>query len=364
MTTPINEEYMREALELAKRGRGRVEPNPMVGCVIVKDRRIVGRGYHHKFGEAHAEVEALREAGAAAEGADVYVTLEPCAHYGKTPPCTEALIETKVGRVIIAKGDVNPKTAGLGIQRLREAGIEAVSGVLETEARELNAPYIKLMTKGLSYVTAKWAMSLDGKIATYSGDSRWISCDESRRIVHQLRNEVDAVMVGVGTVLVDDPLLTCRIPGGRSPRRIIVDSTARIPVFSNIVQTAADIPTFVAVTDAAPAERLEQLKDTGCIILKMPANDGRVCIGSLVAETGRLQLTNILVESGGTLLASAIEEKVVDEVKVFVAPLLIGGKNAHTAVAGTGFATIAESLRLKKITFRPVGNDVLIEGRL
>ncbi|NQT19412.1 MAG: bifunctional diaminohydroxyphosphoribosylaminopyrimidine deaminase/5-amino-6-(5-phosphoribosylamino)uracil reductase RibD [Planctomycetes bacterium] len=363
MTAYSKEEFMREALELARRGRGRVEPNPMVGCVIAKNGAVVGRGRHRSFGGDHAEVEALRDAGADAAGADVYVTLEPCAHHGKTPPCTDALIRADVKRVIMAMSDPFPQTGGIGPKKLADAGIEVETGLLEHDARELNASYLKLVTCGRSYVIAKWAMSLDGKIATRTGDSRWISGEESRKLVHEIRNEVDAIMVGVGTVLHDDPQLTCRIPGGRNPRRIIVDGPAETPPASQLVRTAREVETIIATTEAAPAERTDPLAEAGCEIIRLPAKDGLISVADLLAETARRRFTNILVEGGGGLLASMFEEDVVDEVRVFVAPVIIGGAGARAPVAGCGVEKLCNALRLRTVTTRRVGDDTLIVGR-
>jgi len=364
MTPKPREHYMRLALDLARRGKGRVEPNPMVGCVIVKDGRIIGRGRHEFYGGPHAEINALKEAGASAEGADVFVTLEPCAHYGKTPPCTDALIRAKVARVIVAMADPFPQTAGIGPRRLRGAGIPVETGLLEHEARELNAPYLKMVTRKQSYVIAKWAMSLDGKIATRTGDSRWISGEESRRLVHRFRNEVDAVMVGVGTVLQDDPQLTCRIDGGRNPRRIIVDAQAMTPIASRVVATAPEVETIIATPQDAPPERVEALAAAGCTIIPLPARNGRLRISDLLAATAERKITNIMVEGGAGLLASVFEERAADEVRVFVAPIFIGGKDAPSPLAGYGVERIAECLRLRTVQSRRIGEDTLIEGRL
>jgi len=355
---------MREALELARLGKGRAEPNPMVGCVIVKDGVAVGRGYHRKFGGPHAEADALLHAGDRAEGADVYVTLEPCAHWGKTPPCTDALIKAKVKRVFAAMEDPFPQTHGIGPRKLREAGVAVEFGLLAEDARELNAPYLKLITQGQSYVIAKWAMSLDGKISTRTGDSKWISSDASRRVVHELRNDAAAVMVGLGTVLQDDPELTCRLDGGRNPCRIIVDSSARTPVESRLVRTARDISTIIAVTQAAPPQRVKALEDAGCAVLRLDSADGRVDVRHLLRETAAMRLTNVLVEGGSRLLGSMFESGMVDEVRVFVAPIVIGGQPATTPVAGQGVAAIAESLRMRKIDIRRIGDDFMIEARI
>ena len=367
------ESFMQEALELAARGRGRVEPNPMVGCVLVKDSQIVGRGWHQAFGGPHAEVNALADAGPAAEGADAYVTLEPCAHWGKTPPCVDALIRAKVRRVFAAIEDPFPQTAGLGPSRLCEAGICIRFGLLANPARELNAPYLKLLTTGRSYVIAKWAQTADNKL-TCPG-RRWISCQQSRLLVHQMRNEVDAIMIGIGTVLADDPLLTCRLQAtdplltcrlasdptdpadptdpshaanaatnGRDPRRIIIDTTARTPLTSRIVQTAREVPTIIAVTDAAPAERLQDLHDAGCEILVLPAENGRVSLPALFDETGRRRHTNILLEGGAQLLSAALSQGLVDEARIFAAPFNADDSSAPQAPSHPFFRETARRM--------------------
>ena len=379
---------MQEALELAARGRGRVEPNPMVGCVLVKCGRVVGRGWHQAFGGPHAEVNALADAGPAAEGADAYVTLEPCAHWGKTPPCVDALIRAKVGRVLAAIEDPFPQTAGLGPRKLREAGISIEFGLLADSARELNAPYFKLLATGRSYVIAKWAQTTDCRLACPG--RRWISCEQSRALVHQMRNEVDAIIVGIGTVLADDPLLTCRMPVNdegehngsplrrddvrprddvrrrgepscsplpsvwsqstvRNPRRIIIDSTGRTPLSSRIVQTARAIATIIAVTEAAPRDRLKSLHDAGCEILILPAGNGRVSLPALFAETGRRRYTNILLEGGAQLLAAAFRHELVDEARVFAAPF---SADDSTAPPAPGYPSFRETAR------RQIGDDL------
>src|SRR5262245_57065762 len=254
-------EWMAQALALAERGRGYVEPNPLVGAVVVRDGRLVGEGWHRRYGEAHAEVNALHEAGEAARGATLYVTLEPCCHHGKTPPCTDAVLRFGVRRVVAAMTDPFPRVAGGGVERLRTAGLEVETGLLEADARRLNAPYLKLLATGRPYVHAKWAMTLDGKLATRTGDSKWISSDASRRRVHELRGRMDAILVGIGTALADDPLLTARPPGPRTARRIVLDSRLRLPPTSRLVQTAREVLTTVvaaASADEGAAGRLPQ----------------------------------------------------------------------------------------------------------
>ncbi len=360
---PEDERFMQMALELAAKGRGRVEPNPMVGAVAVKDGKVVGQGYHEYIGGPHAEVRALDEAGPSAKGATLYVTLEPCAHYGKTPPCAERVIEAGIKRVVLAVMDPNPETAGRGAEGLRQAGIDIVSGVLEEEARKLNAPFFKLMTVGMPYVIAKWAMSLDGKTATHTGDSRWVSSRESRVYVHKVRSQVDAVMVGIGTVLRDDPLLTCRqIEGGRNPKRLVVDGQARLPLDSQLVRTLSEAEVLVATTDRAPRERLDRLNGAGCRLLVVKGKGNRVELRELMKMLGKERITNVLVEGGGTLTASLFDEGLVDRVMVFVAPKIIGGGEARLPVSGIGVDKVEDALGLKDVSVTRLAEDVLIEG--
>ena len=356
--------YMQIALDLAARGRGRVEPNPMVGAVVVTDGRIAGRGWHKQFGGPHAEVSALHDAGPAGSGATIYVTLEPCCHHGKTPPCSDAVIAAGIKRAVVAMVDPFPDVAGRGLEQLRQAGLEVEAGVLEARARQLNAPFVKLVTAGRPYVIVKWAMSLDGKIATRTGDSQWISSEPSRQRVHELRNVVDAVMIGVGTALADDPQLTCRIEGGRNPRRIVVDSSARTSVGSKLVQTAREVETIIAATGDAPTERVEALEGAGCEVLLLPPRDGRVDLAALMDELGRRKLTNVLVEGGGELLGGIIRQDLADRAMVFVAPKVIGGREAPGPVGEEGVASLAEALSLEQVHVEHIGPDLLVEGEL
>jgi len=356
--------FMRRALELAERGRGRVEPNPMVGAVAVRDGRIVGEGYHGGFGGPHAEPHAIAAAGEACKGATLYVTLEPCTHYGKTPPCVPAVIAAGFRRVVAAMIDPDPRTQGGGIVALRTAGLEAEVGLLEAEARRLNAPFVKLTLTGLPYLTAKWAMSLDGKTATRTGDSRWISCPESRERVHTVRGQVDAILVGIGTVLADDPLLTARPPGPRVAARVVADSAARLPLGSRLVQTAAEAPVIVAATALAPPERRAALEAAGVEVLVLPAEEGRVSLQALLEELGRRRMTNVLLEGGGELCAAALAGRLADKLMVFVAPTVIGGREAPTPAEGLGVANLANALHAKDWAMRRVGRDALIEAWL
>ena len=299
----------------------------------------------------------------AAVGATLYVTLEPCCHHGKTPPCTDAILAAGIARVVAAVGDPFPRVAGGGLAALDAAGVRVEVGCEADAARELNAPYWKRLTTGRPYVIAKWAMTLDGKTAVASGDSRWISSDESRRRVHELRGRMDAILVGVGTVEADDPRLTVRPPGPRRPARIVLDSSARLATDTELVRTASDVPVLVAVTDRAPADRRDRLISAGCEVLAFPGS-GPVPLTSLLEELGRRGMTNILVEGGGRVLGSFLDEGHVDAVEVYVAPILEGGDHARTAIRGEGRSLMSGSPRLEDVGIDRVGDDVRIRGRL
>jgi diaminohydroxyphosphoribosylaminopyrimidine deaminase/5-amino-6-(5-phosphoribosylamino)uracil reductase len=348
--------WMRRALELADRGRGHVEPNPLVGAVVVRGGVIVGEGWHQRYGAAHAEVNALAAAGEAARGATLYVTLEPCCHHGKTPPCTDAVMRAEVRRIVAAMSDPFPQVAGRGTELLRAAGVEVEVGLCEAEARRLNAPYLKLLRTGRPYVHAKWAMTLDGKIATRSGDSKWISNEASRRRVHELRGRVDAVVVGVGTALADDPLLTARPPGPRTAARVVLDSRGRTPPTCRLVRTARETPTLV-VTAGAPSPDLQAL---GCEVL--PLGGQQPAVAALLDELGRRRMTNVLVEGGSGVLGSFLDAGEIDEVHVFIAPRLAGGAEALTAVGGCGVERIAEALALAGWRVEGIDGDVYLHG--
>jgi diaminohydroxyphosphoribosylaminopyrimidine deaminase/5-amino-6-(5-phosphoribosylamino)uracil reductase len=350
---------MRWALDLAERGRGHVEPNPLVGAVVVREEQIIGAGWHRRFGEAHAEIHALAGAGEAAQGATLYVTLEPCCHHGKTPPCTEAVLRAGVRRVVAAMSDPFPQVAGRGADLLRTAGVIVDIGVCEAEARRLNAPYLKLLADGRPYVHAKWAMTLDGKIATRSGDSKWISNEASRRRVHELRGRMDALIVGIGTVLTDDPLLTARPPGPRTALRTILDSQGRLPATCQLARTARQTPTLIAVVFS---EREDELKSLGCEVLKLPTSEGRPAILALLDELGRRRMTNVLVEGGAAVLGSFLDARAIDEVHVYIAPRLAGGAAARTPIAGAGVERIADALALTQWRMEPIAGDVLLHG--
>ncbi len=356
--------YMQEALVLAAKGRGAVEPNPMVGCVLVKAGRVVGRGYHQEFGKCHAEVKAIRNAKAAAKGATLYVTLEPCTHQGKTPPCTDAIVRAGIKKVVWAMTDPHKVTRGKAKRILTRAGIQTDSGLCSAEARALNAPYIKLITTGMPYVTAKWAMTLDGKIASSLGDSKWITTSRSRRVAHRMRSESDAVLVGLWTVKADDPLLTCRIPGGTHPLRVVADTRAQLPLTSRLVHTAGRAETVVLTSSAAPAARLRALERAGCRILTVRRAKRGVDLVSAMEKLGRLQVTNLLIEGGGALLGSAFDARIVDRVAVFIAPKILGGKQARSPHEGQGIEQIRNALTLRTMRVTPLDPDLLIEGEV
>lgn len=365
MATPdVDEKYMALALELAEKGRGKVEPNPMVGAVLVKDGEIVGKGYHQVFGGAHAEINAIHEGGTNCRGATLYVSMEPCAHYGKTAPCVDAIIKAGIIKVVAAVVDPNPITSGKGIQQLKEAGIEVVVGVMEMQAKRLNAPFFKLMQKELPYITVKWAMSIDGKIATHTGESRWITSDESRKYAHKIRGQMDGVLVGINTVVRDDPLLTCRIEGGRNPKRIVVDNSALLPVNSRLLNTINEGEIIVAVSKNAQRNRVEKLEQLGCKIIQTKDMNGRVDLKELFQRLGERKLTNILVEGGSRVITSVIEGRLADRVMVFVAPIIIGGAGAKSPVLGTGINKISEAAEIDEIEIKRFSNDIVIEGTL
>ncbi len=355
---------MGRALELARRGEGRTRPNPPVGAVVVRDGAIVGEGFHPRAGEPHAEVFALREAGEAARGADLYVTLEPCCHHGRTGPCTEAVLAAGIARVFVGVLDPNPKVSGGGVAILRSAGVAVEAPVLETECRRLIAPFAKHITTGAPYVILKSAMTLDGRIASGAGDSRWISSEASRAHVHRLRDTVDAIMVGIGTVLQDDPRLTTRLPeGGRDADRIVVDARLQIPEDAALLDLHSSAATVIATTSHAPAEKIERLRRRGVQVLEFPiAKAGGVDLCALMQRLGALGYQSVLLEGGARLNGAALREGIVDRVQIFIAPLLLGGDDGPSLAAGTGMPTIAEAKRLKDVRVTRFGDDTLIEG--
>ncbi|QXM09068.1 bifunctional diaminohydroxyphosphoribosylaminopyrimidine deaminase/5-amino-6-(5-phosphoribosylamino)uracil reductase RibD [Geomonas subterranea] len=352
---------MRLALSEARKGVGKTAPNPAVGCVIVKDDAIVGKGWHKKAGTPHAEVHALRKAGALAQGADVYVTLEPCSHFGKTPPCAKALIEARVSRVYVAMVDPNPLVSGRGIAMLREAGIEVEVGLLEAESRELNLPFIKWIQTRRPYVVLKSAITLDGKSATASGDSKWVTGDAARREVHRLRGRLDAIMVGVGTVIKDDPLLTCRVPGGKDPLRVIVDSTLRIPRHAALFSLKSQATTVIATCCADPA-RGDALSAHGVEVLVCKERDGRVDLDDLLSKLGERGVQSVLLEGGHHLAGAFVRGGFIDRCMLFLAPKLVGGTGMGL-FAGEGVQLMADAIRLEDVQVKRIGVDLLVQGK-
>lgn len=355
---------MQRALMLAERGRGRVEPNPLVGAVVVQNDAIVGEGFHEHFGGPHAEVHALHQAGPRAAGATLYVTLEPCCHHGKTPPCTDGIIGAGIRRVVAAIGDPFPAVAGGGFICLRDAGIEVDVGVGEVEARRQNAPFLKLVTRHRPYVIAKWAMTMDGKIATRTGESRWITSERARERVHELRRRMDAIIAGIVTVLMDDPLLTARPPGPRMQTRVILDSQLRLPLDSQLVRTAREFPVMVLHSPNANPAAKEALEKAGCTCHPCQPSGGPICVGGLLNELGRRRFTNVLVEGGATVLGSFLEAREIDEVWAFVAPKILGGEKAPSPISGVGIAKLAHAIAIDHWEVDSFGPDVLLRGQV
>lgn len=406
MENDSKERFMRAAIELAKKGEGWTNPNPLVGAVIVKENQIIGQGYHHKYGDLHAERDALRdcrERGNDPSGAQIFVTLEPCCHTGKQPPCVEAIVQAGIKKVVVGSRDPNPLVSGKGAAFLRERGVEVEEDFLRSECDALNFIFFHYITSKTPYVALKYAMTADGKIATAAGKSKWISCQESRDFVHQLRNKYSCIMAGIGTVLADDPLLTCRIPGGRNPTRIICDSSLRLPLDSQLVQSASDVPTIVAC--AAPSgertqdlnagangeasqdqngaasenrsqdqnaaalpdrdflEKEKALAKKGVQVIRCgsPSCGNHVDLCLLMKKLGELGLDSVLVEGGGALNFSLLKAGLVQRVYSFVAPKIFGGAAAPSPVAGSGVLEVADAFSLEQTNARKIGSDVLIE---
>lgn len=358
----MHEEYMRQALTIAAYGAGRTSPNPLVGAVIVHNSRIVGQGWHRKAGTPHAEIHALKQAETFAKGATMYVTLEPCAHYGRTPPCCQAIIDAGIKQVIIAILDPNPLVSGKGLEKLRDAGIEVITGVLEKEAYTLNEVFFKWITTKLPFVVLKTAMTLDGKIATSSGQSQWITSTASREYVHKMRDIYDSILVGIDTILADDPSLTMRLgEGGKNPIRIIVDSMARTPITAKVI-TDRLAPTIIAVTTNAPAVKVAALKAAGAEVITINIMAGQVNLHDLLICLSQKNITSVFVEGGATINYSFMKENLIDKVHVFVAPKLVGGKSAATPIGGVGIKNLSEACRLEQMKPQMIGKDILISA--
>jgi len=358
--------FMQRALFLAALGKGRTSPNPMVGAVLVKQGRVLGEGYHRRAGEDHAEVIALREAGDRASGATLYVTLEPCSHYGRTPPCTDQIIQTGIQRVVASMADPNPLVLGGGFERLRQAGIRVETGLMEEASRTLNEAYIKFITTGLPFVILKGATSLDGKIATVTGESRWITGPPARERVHRLRNEVDAVMVGISTILKDDPRLTTRLPCGvgKDPLRIVLDSHAQLPLDARVINPSSSARTLLITSSSSPQEKREDLQKRGVEVwcMELEERSGKIPLRPLLKRLAEWNVMSLMIEGGSELNASALQEGIVDKVVLFLAPRLIGGATALSWIGGAGVRELRESYSLKKVSLERMGDDIMFSG--
>ena len=359
---------MERALDLARRGQGRTSPNPLVGAVIVKAGRVVGEGYHQKAGTPHAEIHALNAAGEHAKGATLYVNLEPCCHWGRTPPCTEAILQAGIAEVYVAAVDPNPSVAGKGIRQLQNAGIRVHVGLFAEEAAQLNEIHRKYIQTGKPFVILKTAMSLDGKIATVSGESQWITSEASRRHGHEIRDTVDAILVGSGTVVRDNPALTTRLQHreGQDATRIVLDSHGRTATDARIFNPKSSAAVVIAVTPNAPPQNIKALEKVGAEVISVPAADGRVCFKRLMEKLGEREITSVLVEGGGEINASAIAAGVVDKVMCFIAPKLIGGRDAPGPIGGDGISGLKDVPHLQRVNITRISDstDFLIEGYL
>ena len=356
------QDYMKRALELAKKGAGHTSPNPMVGCVVVKDGRIVTEGYHERYGEFHAERNALTRCEEDLTGAEMYVTLEPCCHQGNTPPCTDIIIERSIGKVYVGSMDPNPKVAGKGVKILQEHGIEVETGVLEKECLALNEIFFYYITTGMPYVAMKYAMTLDGKIASCTGDSKWVTGETARHHVHELRKQYSAILAGIGTVLADDPMLNCRIEEGVDPVRVVCDSSLRIPLSSQLVKTAGDIPVIVAYAKENP-EKEKALLQAGVELISA-GRDGRVDLAVLMRKLGKRKIDSVLVEGGGAIHGSLLKSGLVQKIFCYLAPKLIGGREAGSPVEGDGFSRMKDALPVTEMEILSLGEDICISGRV
>jgi len=358
-----DEQWMKRALRLAEAGRGRTSPNPVVGAVLVKRGKVVGEGYHAKIGGAHAEIIGLHQAGEKARGAVLYLNLEPCTHYGRTPPCVPQIIKAGVKRVVIGMKDPNPVVNGKGIEALKESGLDVKVGVLGKECRRLNEAFCKYILKKEPFVVLKVAATLDGKIATRNGDSKWISGEASRRFVHKLRDEVDGVLVGIGTVLRDDPLLTARMKEGREPYRIVLDSRLKIPEEAKVFENSP-LEVILATTGSAPQDKIERLEKRGVRVLIIDSKEGRVNLRSCLSKLGEIGIMNLLVEGGSRVNGSFLDEGLVDKFLLFLSPKLIGDPQSVGIFGGRGVSNLKEAVGLKEIKTKRMGEDIFVEGYL
>ena len=359
-----DERFMWMALDLARQRRGKTNPNPMVGAVVVQNGGVVGTGCHQAAGGPHAEVIALRKAGESAAEAVLYVNLEPCSHHGRTAPCVEAIIRAGIKQVVAAMEDPNPLVSGSGFRKLDEAGIKVKRGILEQKARQLNEVFVKYITTGTPFVAVKAAMSLDGKIATRTGQSQWITGEKARQFVHRLRDHSDAVVVGIDTVLKDDPLLTTRLEGGggKDAARVVVDSRARLPLDARIINPGSRARTILAVTDEAPRNKCAALQEKGVEIMALPSRAGRVDLQALMRKLGEREMSAVLVEGGGTLNYGLLEAGLVDKLFLFIAPVLFGGQGSPTAFAGEGVASPGQAWTVEQVELKQFDRDLLLIG--
>jgi diaminohydroxyphosphoribosylaminopyrimidine deaminase/5-amino-6-(5-phosphoribosylamino)uracil reductase len=360
--TMQNKKFMQRALTLATRGKGRTSPNPMVGAVLTKGNRIIAEGYHRKAGTPHAEIITLKKAGANAQGATLFVTLEPCCHTEKkTPPCTKSIINAGVKKVVIAIVDPNPEVSGRGIRELKSAGIKTEVGLMGGDAQKLNEAFTKFITKRMPFVILKIAQSLDGKIATPRGESKWITGKKAREYVHKLRNEIDALLVGIGTVQKDNPSLTCRIHGGRNPYRIIVDSSLQIPLNAKVLRFN-DGKTIIATTKNANKGKIRSIVSKSNKVLVTRERAGKVDLKQLMQKLGRLDITSVMIEGGSSINASALSSGIVDKVMFFTSPMIIGGMDAVSSIGGKSLPSLKKAVKIKNMQVNKIGGDILVEG--
>lgn len=359
----LNEKYMNDALLLAKKGVGFTNPNPFVGAVIVKDEKVIGQGWHEKYGGWHAERNALRDCLESPIGATMYVTLEPCCHFGKTPPCTEAIIKSGIKKVVIGCLDPNPFMSGKAVAILKDSGISVTTGVLQDKCQKQNEVFFHYIVNKTPYVVMKYAMTMDGKIATANGKSKWITEKNARENVHKSRNLYSSIMVGVGTVIADNPSLTCRIDGGRNPTRIICDTNLRTPLESTVITTAKDVRTILATTCNDKGKKIPYQKH-GCELLVIKRKENHIDLNHLMTELGNIGIDSVLLEGGSTLNFSALQSKIVNKVQAYIAPKLFGGNNSKTPVGGIGIQEVGNSFTLKNQTISWFDKDILLEGEV
>ncbi len=362
----INNYLMKKTINLAKRGRGRVSPNPLVGVLIIKNGEIIGKGYHQRAGEPHAEVLALREVGSKAKGATLFVNLEPCCHHGKTPPCTKMIIESGIIKVVSGMEDPNPLVSGKGFAELRNAGIEVKTDVLKGQCLKLNEVFVKYITSRKPFVTLKGAISLDGKVSTHRGESKWISSEKSRKITHKLRSINDAILVGVDTVIMDNPQLTCRLrKKANDPLRIILDSTLRIPPSSQVIQLSrkSPSPTIVVTTERATPKKIKTIERAGVqVLVTKSTQDLRIDLDNLLTILGERNITSLLIEGGPTVNASALQAGIVDKLVLFVSPILIGGITSPSLVGGAGIEKLVDAYKIIDLSVKKIDSNFHFEG--